>query len=252
MRVVFGAYKWFVLVPVVGISTVLMGTLCLLLCLVAPPAAVGRWCGRTWARINAFAAFMHVTVEGAQHMDAGRSHVVVANHQSQLDILLIYGWLGIDFRWVMKQELRRVPVLGICCEKLGHIFIDRSDRTTAIAAIEKAKRDMPEGASVFFFPEGTRSRDGGLLPFKKGAFRMAVAFQMPILPVSITGTYSMLPPDTLRFRPGSVRMVVHPPVETAGYGPEDVPELMRQVRETIESGLPVGRLAGWPVSPFAG
>jgi 1-acyl-sn-glycerol-3-phosphate acyltransferase len=237
MRVMFAAYKWLVLVPTVGISTVLVGTLCMLLCLVVPPASAGRWCGRAWARINAVAALMDVTVEGAQYIDAGRSHVVVANHQSQLDILVIYGWLGIDFRWVMKQELRKVPVLGVCCEKLGHIFIDRSDRASAIAAIEKAKRDIPEGTSIFFFPEGTRSRDGNMLPFKKGAFRMAVEFQMPILPVSITGTYSMLPPDTLRFRPGSVRMVIHPPVETAGYGTEDVPELMRQVRETIESVL---------------
>jgi 1-acyl-sn-glycerol-3-phosphate acyltransferase len=187
---------------------------------------------------------MDVTVEGAQHVDAGRSHVVVANHQSQFDILVIYGWLGIDFRWVMKQELRKVPVLGVCCEKLGHIFIDRSDRGAAIAAIERAKRDIPEGTSIFFFPEGTRSRDGSLLPFKKGAFRMAVEFQMPILPVSIAGTHSMLPPDTLRFRPGHARMVIHPPVETAGCGPGDIPGLMGQVRETIGAGKLANRPTG--------
>jgi 1-acyl-sn-glycerol-3-phosphate acyltransferase len=236
-RMLLSIYKWVVLVPVVGISTVLVGSVCLVLCMVVPPSTAGRWCGKSWARINAVAALMGVTVEGAEHVDAGRSHVVVANHQSQLDILVIYGWLGMDFRWVMKQELRRVPFLGVACEKLGHIFIDRSDRSAAIAAINQARHRITGGTSVFFFPEGTRSRNGNLLPFKKGAFRMAIELQLPILPVSIVGTHDMLPPDTMRLRKGCARLVIHPRVETTGYGPEQVSELMRQVRGTIASVL---------------
>lgn len=235
VQALLGIYKWVVLVPVVGFSTALIGSFCLLLCLVVPPATAGRWCGRTWAKLNAFASLMRVTVAGAQNIDAGRSYVVVANHQSQLDILVVYGWLGLDFRWVMKQELRKVPVLGVCCEKLGHIFIDRSDSTAAIAAINRAQKSLPGGTSIFFFPEGTRSRDGNLLPFKKGAFRMAAGLEMPILPVSIAGTHQILPADTLRLRPGRARMVIHPPIETAGHGTRQVPELMRQARETIAS-----------------
>lgn len=235
LRVLLAVYKWLVLVPIVGISTVLIGSLCILLCLVVSPATAGRWCGRAWARLNAVAALMSVSVEGAQHIDAGRSYVVVANHQSQLDILVIYGWLDMDFRWVMKQELRRVPVLGICCEKLGHIYIDRSDSSAAISAINRAKKNISGGTSIFFFPEGTRSRDGNLLPFKKGAFRLAAGLQMPILPVSIAGTHSMLPPGTLRLRPGRARLVIHPPIETAGSDPDKVTVLMRQAREVIGS-----------------
>ena len=237
MRILLVAYKWFVLVPIVGISTVFIGALCLVLCLLVQPSTAGRWCGRTWARFNAFAAFMHVTLEGAQHIDAGRSHVVVANHQSLLDILVIYGWLDMDFRWVMKQELRRVPVLGIACEKLGHVFIDRSNRSAAIAAINRAGERISGGTSIFFFPEGTRSRSGNLIPFKKGAFRMAAELQMPILPVSIVGTYSISPPGTLELRPGRARLVIHPPIETAGCGLDQVPELMQRARETIASEL---------------
>jgi 1-acyl-sn-glycerol-3-phosphate acyltransferase len=180
---------------------------------------------------------MRVDVEGAHHIQRGRSYVVVSNHQSQLDILVIYGWLDMDFRWIMKQELRRVPVLGITCEKLGHVFIDRSDRSAAIAAINRAKEKISGGTSIFFFPEGTRSRHGKMLPFKKGAFVMAVDLQLPILPVSIVGTHQILPPDTMRLRPGQSRLVIHPAIETAGRGPEHVPELMRQARETIASEL---------------
>jgi 1-acyl-sn-glycerol-3-phosphate acyltransferase len=163
--------------------------------------------------------------------------VVVANHQSQLDILVIYGWLDLDFRWVMKQELRKVPFLGIACEKLGHVFIDRSDRLAAISAINQARERISGGTSIFFFPEGTRSRDGNMLPFKKGAFRMAAELQLPILPVSIKGTYQMLPPDTMRMKPGRARMVIHPPIETEGVGPENIPALMGQVREVIGAEL---------------
>jgi 1-acyl-sn-glycerol-3-phosphate acyltransferase len=199
------------------------------------PATAGRWCGRTWAKINALSALMHVNVEGGHHIEMGRSYVVVANHQSQLDILVIYGWLGMDFRWVMKKELRKVPVLGITCEKLGHIFVDRSDRTAAIEAINQAKEKLSGGTSIFFFPEGTRSRDGNLLPFKKGAFRMAVDLKMPILPVSIVGTHGILPAGAMTFRPGRARLVIHSPIETAGCTPGEIPGLIQRTRAVIGS-----------------
>lgn len=237
LRVLLSVYIWLVLVPVVGISTALAGGLCLALCLMVDPAKAGRWCGSAWAKVNAFAALMHVKVEGAHHIEGGRSYVVAANHQSQLDILVVYGWLGMDFRWVMKKELRNIPILGITCEKLGHIFIDRADRTAAIAAINQGGKRISGDASIFFFPEGTRSRDGNLLPFKKGAFRMAVDFQMPILPVSIVGTHRILPAGTTRLRPGRAKLVIHSPIETIESNPEQIPDLVRRTRETIASVL---------------
>ena len=237
LRILVVVYEWIFLVPILGASTAIVGGMCLALCLVVEPATAGRWCGKAWAKINAFSAFMRVEVEGAEHIERGRSYVVAANHQSQLDILVVYGWLDMDFRWVMKKELRKVPVLGIACEKLGHIFVDRADRSTAIAAINQAVERIPEGTSIFFFPEGTRSRSGSLLPFKKGAFRMAVDFQMPILPVSIVGTHQLLPAGTLRLRPGKARLIIHSPIETAGCGTSHIPGLMQQTRKTITSVL---------------
>lgn len=236
-RVLFAVYTWVVLFPVVVLSTTLVGSFCLLLCLMTNPATAGRWCGRAWAKTNAFAALMRTTVAGANAIEKGRSYVVAANHQSQLDILAVYGWLDMDFRWVMKKELRKVPVLGIACEKLGHVFVDRADRSAAIAAINRAKEKISEGASIFFFPEGTRSRDGKLLPFKKGAFRMAVDLKIPILPVSIVGTHEILPAGALTLRPGRARLVIHSPIETAGCGPGEIPELIRQTRAAIMSAL---------------
>lgn len=180
---------------------------------------------------------MGVTVEGTQYFDHRRSYVVVANHQSQLDILVVYGWLDLDFRWVMKKELRKVPVLGICCEKVGHIYIDRSDASAAVATINKAKEKISDGTSIFFFPEGTRSRDGNLLPFKKGAFKMALDLQLPILPISIVGTHDIMPADTMRLRPGRSKLIIHPPIETSGWGDERHSELMQRTRDAISSVL---------------
>lgn len=237
MKILLSLYKWVVLLPVVGISTISIGTACLVLCLLIPPAVAGRWCGRTWARIIAFAAFMCVTVKGVKYIEPGQSYIVAANHQSQLDILVVYGWLDLDFRWVMKKELRKIPVLGICCEKLGHIFIDRLDVSAAVAAINKAKEKISGGTSIFFFPEGTRSRDGNLLPFKKGAFKLALDLQLPILPVSIVGTHDILPAGTVCLRPGRSKLIIHPPIETTGWGTERLSELMKRTREDISRVL---------------
>ncbi len=237
MNILLSIYKWIVLLPVVGISTVAIGTVCLVLCLMMPPAVAGRWCGRTWARIIAYTAFMGVTVEGARHIDHRQSYVVAANHQSQIDILVVYGWLDLDFRWVMKKELRKVPILGICCEKLGHIFIDRRDVSAAVAAINRAKQKISGGTSIFFFPEGTRSRDGNMLPFKKGAFKLALDLQLPILPVSIVGTHDILPADTTRLRPGRSKLIIHPPIETREGDVERLTELMSKTREVISQVL---------------
>jgi 1-acyl-sn-glycerol-3-phosphate acyltransferase len=237
MKKLLFIYKWSVFIPVVGVLTLALGTACLILCLLVPPAVAGRWCGRTWARLIAHAAFMSVAVEGAQFIDHRRSYIVAANHQSQLDILVVYGWLDLDFRWVMKKELRKVPILGICCEKLGHIFIDRLDISAAVAAINRAKEKITEGTSIFFFPEGTRSRDGNLLPFKKGAFRMALDLQLPILPVSIVGTHDILPAGTMCLQPGRSKMIVHPPIETSGWCTDKISELMKRTREAISQVL---------------
>lgn len=237
LRFILELYKWLVLVPVLSVSTVLIGMVCLLLSQIMAPGPAGMFFGRLWARINAGCAMMRVSVVGKHNMEEGRSYVVVANHQSQFDILVVYGWLDKKFRWVMKKELRKIPILGICCERLGHIIIDRSNRAEAISALNRAKAKLTDGSSVFFFPEGTRSRNGGLLPFKKGAFRMAVDMELPILPVTIVGTHNLLPRDTMHFKPGRARLVIHPPVETAGCGQEEIPGIMQQVRDTIQSVL---------------
>jgi 1-acyl-sn-glycerol-3-phosphate acyltransferase len=162
----------------------------------------------------------------------------VCNHQSQYDILLVYGFLDLDFKWVMKQELRKIPGLGIGCEKAGHIFIDRSNPRRARAAVAEALARLGKGVGILFFPEGTRSLDGKLLPFKKGAFRLAIEQQLPLLPVTLVGTRNIMPAKTLRVFPGSATLVIHPAIETRGMSAEQLDNLIGQAEHKIASALP--------------
>lgn len=233
-------YVWPVFVPLVILLTILFALLTALFSTLVNPRFGSRYFAVTWARLLTWLTPMAVTVKGAEHADRNRTYVVVCNHQSQYDILLIYGWLDLDLKWVMKQELRKIPAVGFGCEKAGHIFIDRNNPRSARAAVTKALARLGDGVGILFFAEGTRSRDGKLLPFKKGAFRLALEQQLPILPVTVAGTRDILPAKTLRLFPGRGTMVIHPAIETQGLGADQADALLQQTRAAIASALPPG------------
>jgi 1-acyl-sn-glycerol-3-phosphate acyltransferase len=194
-------------------------------------------CGTVWAWCLCKANFTLVQVRGRQHAAKGQSYVIMSNHQSHFDILAFYGHWHRQFRWVMKQELRRVPGLGAGCAAVGHIFIDRSDRQKAIASLKAAAPLLAGGTSVMFFPEGTRSLDGRLGEFKKGGFMMALDLGLPILPVSISGSRHVLPGKTKKLLPGFVRIKIHEPIDIRRYSHEQREQLMADVAAVIRSGL---------------
>ena len=237
LELLYQPYKWLILVPVFAASTGFFAALAVFLAVVVNPRFGSVVCGTGWSRLNAFFTPMRVTVAGRRHVDPKQSYVVVANHQSAYDVFVLYGWLGMDFKWVMKHELRQVPALGIGCEKLQHVFIDRSNTEAAVRSINQAKERIRNGTSVVFFPEGTRSQDGRLLPFKKGAVRMALDLGLPILPVTIRGSREIMPAKTLRVFPGTAWLIFHPPIDIAGHDRSDLTSLMRKARAAVESGL---------------
>jgi 1-acyl-sn-glycerol-3-phosphate acyltransferase len=232
-------YKYLVVMPVLVLATAFSATLALVLSLVTSARTASRLTAVPWARVMVWVTPMRVEVEGRENIDPRQSYVLVSNHQSQYDIFMLYGWLGVDFKWVMKQELRKVPGIGVACERLGHIFIDRSNHAAAIATLEAARTKIVDGTSVIFFPEGTRSTDGQLLRFKRGAFRMAVDLGLPILPLTVTGTRDVLPANTSDLMPGSARLIIHEPISIEGVTVKDCQELSDRVREVIASRLPV-------------
>lgn len=224
-----------VFVPAVVVLTTLGTLLVGPLRLLAGPARAGRWVAGSWARLLAWLTPVWVTVHGRDRVDAEHSYIVVCNHQSMYDIPVVYGFSGLDMRWVMKRELRRVPAIGIGCRMLGHIFIDRSDRRAANAAIRSAAECLDRGIGMIFFPEGTRSSSDEMLPFKLGAFRLAIENRLPVLPMSVVGTRRILPRGRWLPRPGQARLVIHNPVATDGLVPADAAALASRVRTIIAS-----------------
>src|SRR5690606_5302747 len=143
-----------------------------------------------------------------------------------------------DIRWVAKQEVRRIPIVGISCVALGHIFIDRSHPDKAIASLKAAQQQVSDGTCILFFPEGTRSRDGQPREFKKGAFRMAADLALPVLPITLSGTREVLPADSLHLSPGHAHICIHPAIAPRGGSDEAVQALMQESRERILNGQP--------------
>lgn len=234
LQAIYTLYVWTVFVPVMLTATVIFGAVCLVLAPLLGPRRTARITAVPWARLGLALAGIRLRVEGIEQIEPGRSYVVVANHLSHLDIWVLYGYLGLDLRWVMKQELRHVPVIGICSATLGHVFIDRSDHEKAMASLEDARRRIVDGTSILFFPEGTRSRNGRLRDFKKGAFRMARDLNLPVLPVTLVGTRELLRPGSALLRPGRAALRIHPPLEVTG---RDTDELRRASRNRVASGL---------------
>jgi 1-acyl-sn-glycerol-3-phosphate acyltransferase len=228
-------YAWLIFVPLVVLLTLLFSMLTVIFATLVNPNWASRVFAVTWAKFMAYLTPVRVIVEGGENAHREQSYVVVTNHQSMYDILLIYGWLELDLKWVMKKELRRVPGIGIGCEKAGHIFVDRKKPRQAAKAISDALARLGKGVGILFFPEGTRSKDGHLLPFKKGAFRLSVEQNLPILPLTLVGTRDVQPGNTVSLFPGTIRMVIHPAIDPSG---KNADELLEETRSTISSAMP--------------
>ena len=232
-------YAFLVFYPVGLLLTLTAGWVTVLVSTIWSPEFASRYIAASWGRMLCWLTPVWVTVEGAENANPGRTYVVVCNHQGMYDIFLVYGWLRLDLKWVMKAELRKVPAVGIGCEKAGHVFVDRSNPEQARKAVTDALDRVGNGVGLLFFAEGTRSQDGKLLPFKKGAFRIAKSQNLPILPVTIVGTRDIQKPKSIFIFPGKIRLVIHPAIEVdGGDSAGDIPDLISQTRDAIASALP--------------
>jgi len=196
-----------------------------------------RWFGCAWGRGLLWLVPAHLDVLDEQHLDRHQSYIVVANHLSLIDIPILYGWLKLDLKWVMKKEVRKVPMIGSGCALMGHIFLDRSDRQAAIRELKRVRQNFFPGTSILLFPEGTRSRDGKLKDFKMGAFHMAKDLELPILPVTIRGADGILTPDGINLHPGRAQMTIHPAIGVDEVNASSVEQLRDRARAQIATKL---------------
>ena len=226
---------WFFLVLIA--STVWFGTgvvIAGLLGVERRPGGVYDRAAKRWARNALWAAGVPYRVVGLEAVAVDRPFVIASNHQSWFDIFLLAAALPSSLRFVAKKELARVPLLGRAMRHAGHIFIDRQNRQAAFGAYEEAAAAIREGISAVVFPEGTRSRTGELLPFKKGPFVLAIAAGVPLVPAYCAGTFTLLPKGSWRIRPHPVALLFGRPISTEGLRYEDRERLMEETRRAIE------------------
>ena len=196
---------------------------------------VAREQPRNWARSLLWAAGVKVEVEGLDHLPPGEPAIVVANHESWFDVFALVVHLPVDYRFVGKVELTRIPFFGRSWLACGHIAIDRSDRQKAIESLREAGESLRrDGAVVVMFPEGTRSPDGRLLPFKKGAFVLALQTGVPVVPVGVSGSRNIMTKGSWRIRPGTIVVRVGPPIPVEGRGEGARDALMEEARSEVE------------------
>jgi 1-acyl-sn-glycerol-3-phosphate acyltransferase len=197
------------------------------------PGGVYDWAGTGWARQVLKAAGTPVQAEGLERIPHGQPVVYASNHSSMFDIWALFAVLPGSVRFVAKQELFRIPLLGQAMRAAGHVAIDRVNRKRAFEAYDDAARTIRRGISAVVFPEGTRSRTGELLPFKNAPFGLAIAAQVPLVPVYVHDTFEIKPKGSLGLRPRPIRLFVGEPISTAGLSLDDREALRDRTRAAM-------------------
>ena len=237
MKILYRIYQCIFMVPMTVILTIITA----LSTAIGSMLGGGKWWGyypaHYWGKLMCWITFVKVTVTGRENIDKNTSYVFVANHQGAYDIFVVYGFLGHSFRWMMKKALKKMPFVGFACDKGGHIFVDNSSPAAVKKTMDAAHQRLQKGLSLVVFPEGSRSWNGKMSKFKKGAYQLAVQCNLPVVPITIDGAFDVMP----RFKKlpmwGHIKLTIHKPIP-APEGGHDLTKLMEETYEVIHSALP--------------
>ncbi len=202
------------------------------------------WVPRTWARILVRLAGVRVELENPERIDPHRPQVLVSNHASWFDVLVLAGWIPGPYRFVAKKELEKVPIWGPAWLACGHISIDRQDRSRAIESLSVARKRLEEDRpTVILFPEGTRSTTGELRSFKKGAFVLAIQANVEVVPAAILGSREVMAKGSWRIRTGrTITVRFGEPIAVEGLRSDDRDDLTQRAREAVSALMTAGRI----------
>lgn len=237
--VLYRIYQLFIVLPVFILWTIFIVSLISIGCIVGDGNFWGYRPGVWWGRFVCKLLFLPVTVTGRENLKEEESYVFLSNHQGAFDIFLIYGYLGRSFRWMMKHQLRQIPLFGYACEKSNQIMVDKRGPKKVKETYDKARRILSGGISLCVFPEGSRTRNGKMREFKRGAFMLADELQLPVVPMTINGSFDVMPRTKdwhwAVWHPLS--LTIHTPIYPETQGPENIKMLMEKSRAAINSAL---------------
>ncbi len=235
-------YQLIIMVPVLLVSTILTALTTIIVTAIGAGHWSGYWPQHIWAKVFCWATLVRVRVKGRENIDPNTSYVFVANHTGAYDIFAISGWLGHNFRWMMKASLRRIPLVGYACEKAHQIYVDNRTPARLRHTMQRAESLLSGGMSLVVFPEGARTPDGRMHRFKKGAYMLATEFDLPVVPITIDGAYDVLPRWAKIPHWGTITLTIHKPVFPEPGKGHDLTTLMESTRAAIASALPAEKV----------
>ena len=234
MKKVVAAVRMIFICVVISLYLIVVGIPVLTYCRLKRNPQLALRLTKLLDRIILFLAGIHVEVEGKEKISGQGGYVYVGNHRSFVDVTAVFLALPGDLRFLAKKEIYKIPLVSFALRTMGIIEVDRSNPEAAAKSIDRAVGEIRSGRSIILFPEGTRSRSPHMLPFKKGAFVLAIKAKAPIVPITLLGMAELLRPDTLFLYPGRVKIFIHDPIETEALDLENRTQLLDQARAVIE------------------
>lgn len=243
MTLIYRIYQLFIALPILLVCTMLTCIITIIGSFIGGAHFWGYYPAKIWSMVMCRLLLLPIKIKGKENVDKKSSYVFVANHQGAFDIFLVYGFIGRNFKWMMKKSIRNIPLVGKACESARHIFVDKTGPKKIQETYDKAREILKEGTSLVVFPEGARSFTGHMGVFKRGAFQLADELQLPVVPVTINGPFDVLPRTKgfyfVNFH--KLEMTIHQPIMPKGKGPENVKQTLEEAYEIVMSGLPKER-----------
>ena len=239
MKYLYRTYQLLIALPLIAIYTLITCLMVTVGCALGNGHFWGYYPGKWWAQFIIRILLLPVKVEGRENLVKGQSYVFVANHQGAFDIFLIYGFLSRNFKWMMKRQLRQMPFVGKACESAHHIFVDKRGASKIRETYDRARQTLQGGMSLVVFPEGARSFTGHMGVFKRGAFMLADDIELPVVPLTINGSFDIMPRTRdmkwVVWHP--LRLTIHKPILPVGKGTDNIKYLEEESYKVVMGGL---------------
>lgn len=239
MKYLYRIYQLLIALPLIAIYTLITCLMVTVGCTLGNGHFWGYYPGKWWAQFIIRILLLPVKVEGRENLVKGQSYVFVANHQGAFDIFLIYGFLSRNFKWMMKRQLRQMPFVGKACESAHHIFVDKRGASKIRETYDRARQTLQGGMSLVVFPEGARSFTGHMGVFKRGAFMLADDIELPVVPLTINGSFDIMPRTRdmkwVVWHP--LRLTIHKPIQPVGKGTDNIKYLAEESYKVVMGGL---------------
>ena len=239
MKYLYRVYQLFIALPIIVVYTIITAIMIIVGCAIGNAHFWGYYPGKWWGWLIIKVLLLPVTVEGRGNVEKDKSYVFVANHQGAFDIFLVYGFLNRNIRWMMKYQILKIPFVGAACKASKQILVDKRGPKKIKATYDHARAMLTGGTSLMVFPEGARTFTGHMAPFKRGAFMLADELQLPVVPITINGSFNVMPRmrdwHFVEWHP--LRLTIHQPVYPFVQGPSNVNSAMTDSYSSVMSAL---------------